>query len=234
MKILAFDTTLGACSVALAEFTDGDGCTVLAQEFEARQRGHAEVLLPMIERVLSTAGAAYADIDRLGVTVGPGTFTGVRVGVAAARGLSLAAGTPIVTLSTLEAIALTAANELDDAMPGRIVAVTDARRGELYVQMFSGSVQELTQPQVLSVEEAAGAMPKDDLFLCGTGAHLLKDALGGARQEVTVASTNTQPDAAAFVCALAGRPVCDTPPEPLYLRAPDAKLPARMSVERQS
>ncbi len=234
MKILAFDTALGACSVALAEFTDADGCTVLAQEFEARQRGHAEVLVPMIERVLSTAGATYADIDRLGVTVGPGTFTGVRVGVAAARGLSLAAGIPIVTLSTLEAIALTAANELDDVMPGRIVAVTDARRGDLYLQIFTDAVQELTQPQVLSVDAAAGAVPDDDLYLCGTGAHLLKDALGGARQEVTVASTNTQPDAAAFVCSLAGRPVCDTPPEPLYLRAPDAKLPARMSVERQS
>ena len=233
MKILAFDTALGACSAALAECSAG-GCAVLARAFETRQRGHAEALVPMIERVLSDAGATYADVGRIGVTVGPGTFTGVRVGVAAARGLALAAGIPVVTLSTLEAIALTAANGLDAPAPGGIAASADARRGELYLQIFTGTVRELTRPQVLCVADAAGAMPDGDLLLCGTGAPLLRDALGGRRRNVTAVSADPQPRAAAFVCALAGRPVCAAPPEPLYLRAPDARPPARMSVERRS
>ncbi len=234
MKILAFDTALGACSVALADCGPDGRCDHLAREFEARRRGHAEVLMPMIEQVLVQGGATYADIDRLGVTVGPGTFTGVRVGVAAARGLSLAAGIPVVTLSTLEAIARTATQGADGTMPNCIVAATDARRGELYLQIFTGTLQAVTPPQVVAVEDAAKAVPDGGLFLCGTGADLLKGAFGGDRPDVTVSSADVQPDAAGFIGALAAKPLCETPPEPLYLRAPDAKLPARMSVERKA
>ena len=91
MNVLAFDTCLGAVSVAVRwQGPGGDWLTRHAHE--ARERGHAERLMPMIAEVMEDAGLAFSDLDRIAVTVGPGTFTGVRVGVAAARGLALASG----------------------------------------------------------------------------------------------------------------------------------------------
>ncbi|MCH7931874.1 MAG: tRNA (adenosine(37)-N6)-threonylcarbamoyltransferase complex dimerization subunit type 1 TsaB, partial [Proteobacteria bacterium] len=91
MNVLALDTATAACSVAL--WSDG---TVLAQRFATMARGHAEALMPMVEAVMAEAGLAFADLDLVATTVGPGTFTGLRVGLAAARGLALAGGLPIV------------------------------------------------------------------------------------------------------------------------------------------
>src|SRR5258708_35827499 len=106
MKILAVDTALGACSVALL-----DGNNVLAHIFEAMDRGHAERLAPMVEETMEKAGADFSALDRLGVTIGPGTFTGQRVGLAFMRGLRLALRLPLTGVTTLEAMATAAMAE---------------------------------------------------------------------------------------------------------------------------
>ena len=130
MLILAFDTAVAACSVAL--WRDG---VVLAAARETMDQGQAEALMPMIEAVMAKAGASYAALDRVAVTVGPGSFTGVRVGLAAARGLGLAAHKPVIGVMTTEVLAAAVAEaERKDGV--HILAAIDTKRGDLYVQQF--------------------------------------------------------------------------------------------------
>ena len=125
MIVLSLDTALAACSVAVTR--DGD---VLAALSEPMHRGHQERLAPMVEEAMRAAGLPFTAIDRIGVTVGPGSFTGLRVGLAFAKGLGLALDRPCVGIGTLEALAAS------DPGPGLTVAVIDARRGQLYLQAF--------------------------------------------------------------------------------------------------
>lgn len=236
-RILAFDTALGACSAAVAEAAPDGSCRVLAGKFEVRNRGHAEVLLPMIEQVLQDAGCTYTDLTRIGVTVGPGTFTGVRLGVAAARGLALATGLDVVTMTTLEALALNVPGDEIARKTARIIAAHDARRGDLYVQIFDTDGQALDEPHAMPVAGTVDLVPDGGAVVVGTGAALFREALreraGENTAEVILSSASPQPDAAVFAGALLNRRECQSAPEPLYLRAPDAKLPARMGVERR-
>ena len=131
MNVLAFDTCLGAVSAAVrcAE-RRGDGCC--ARAYELRTAGHAERLMPMIAEVMAGAGLAFAELDRIAVTLGPGSFTGVRVGVAAARGLALATGRPVVAATSLAVMAHRAAEMLaatGESAARRLVVAVDARRG---------------------------------------------------------------------------------------------------------
>jgi tRNA threonylcarbamoyladenosine biosynthesis protein TsaB len=125
MICLALDTALDACSAALLR----DG-VVLAEETRDIGRGHAEVLMAVVETVLDGARLGILDCDRFAVTVGPGSFTGIRVGLAAARGFAVAAGRPVVGVSTLEALAA------DAGAAGPVLAVIDARRDEVYAGLF--------------------------------------------------------------------------------------------------
>ena len=102
MLILAIDTALDACAAGVLD-TDAD--RLIAQESQAMKRGHAEALMPLIARVMKASGIAFADLDRIAATTGPGSFTGLRVGLSAARGIALAAGKPVVGLTTLAAYA---------------------------------------------------------------------------------------------------------------------------------
>lgn len=204
MRILAFDCCLGACSAALL-----DESGVRAARFEAMARGQAERLVPMVEEVRGEAGLAWREIDLICVTVGPGSFTGVRIGLAAAVGFALAADMPVLGVNTLEALAA--------AAPGRpVLAAIDARRGQLYAQPFDADGAPLAPPQALS-PEAARALAPPGAALVGTGARLLSsEAAPGAEF----------PDAAAFgrlAFARAGEARRGAPPRPLYLRPPDAK-----------
>lgn len=221
MNILAFDTAQGALSAALL---DGQG-RVLAHHFELRQRGHAEALLPLLEAMLEEAGLTAPDITALAVTIGPGTFTGLRSGLAAARGFALARSLPLVGITTLEALAEPVVLEAGETL----AACFDARRDEVYFQMFSAGPNAISEAQLLSVDAAVSLLPAEKIVLAGTGAALLQARLSPAR--CRIAMTAAQPDALS-VARLAlkkleqhGPQSFRNFPSPLYLRAPDAKLP---------
>src|SRR5271155_2637574 len=141
MKTLAVDTALGACSVAITS----DGAT-LAHHWVPMPRGHAEALAPMVERAMADAGVAFADLDRLAVTTGPGTFTGQRVGLAFMRGLRIALGKPLIGLTTLEVMAAAAGAE---ARTPPVAVLHEAKRGEVYAALYRG------QETILPVQVAA-------------------------------------------------------------------------------
>jgi tRNA threonylcarbamoyladenosine biosynthesis protein TsaB len=222
---LACDTTQGACSAALyCGDPSAPETKVLASELLRMTKGHAEALMPMLERICKTADIAMRDIDRLAVTNGPGTFTGVRVGLSAMRGLSLALGRPLKAYGTLEVMAQASAAR------GALIVAVDARRSVFYAQSFDAQKNPLTPPQALSAEQVLSLVETGDVTLLGSGAAPLLE------MQNSRFSAENAPDypQAEKLAALAARdldwPDYDPtarPPEPLYLRAPDAVLPNR-------
>src|SRR5918996_4173723 len=145
MRILAIDTALEACSAAVIDTEHGK----VAAESLPMERGHAEALMPLLARVMQKADMPYAALDRIGVTTGPGSFTGLRVGISAARGIALAAGKPALGLSTLAAYAapLIAKN---DSVP--VLAVIDARHDQVYAQVFGVGGRMLVSPRIAPIQ----------------------------------------------------------------------------------
>jgi tRNA threonylcarbamoyladenosine biosynthesis protein TsaB len=216
MKVLAADTALGACSVAII-----DDERILAHRWVAMPRGHAEALAPMVDEALREAGIGFADLDRLGVTTGPGTFTGQRVGLAFMRGLRLALGKPLVGVTTLEAMAAAAAAE---AGASRIAVLHEAKRGEVYAALFVEGVAAIPV-QVAAFEDFMEKLAGQTPALAGTAAAAASDWLR-ARGQTAVLTEIRQPDAL-WVARLAARfsgPADSA--RPLYLRSPDARLAA--------
>lgn len=209
--LLAVDTALGGCSVALMR----DGA-VAAHVFEAMERGHAERLAPMVAEVM--AGTDFAALTQLAVTVGPGTFTGQRVGLAFMRGLRLGLNIPLTGITTLEAMAAAAMAETGQA---QAAAIHDARRGEAYLLLRQGD-EVVLPPAILPFDQAVARIAAfGPCALAGTGAPAVHAALGFALSSVR------QPDALWVARLAAQRPLPDAVPGPLYLRAPDAKLPGQ-------
>ena len=221
MIILAVDTALGACSAALV--SDG---RVLAHEHREMARGHAEALAPMVEDVMRRAGAAFSDVDRIGVTTGPGTFAGQRVGLAFARALALALKKPAVGVTTLDAMAAEALSR--NASMGWAIAAADAKRGEIYLGARTTDAS-LLEPVLVPLSDAPARLASfaerngPAVTLAGTAAEALAPLL---RSPVfaPIDSVVRQPDAV-FVARLARVALEGAPPKPLYLRPPDAKLP---------
>jgi len=229
MKLLAVDTCLGACSVAIVvrDGTAGATPAVLAGLCERRDTGHAERLFPMIDEVLSRAGCTVADCDGIAVTLGPGTFTGVRLGVAAARGLALAAGLPVWTATSLALVAA-AARARAPLGTGRILAVADARNTQVHAQLFAADGTADGAPQLLTLA-AAAAMVDADVTLAGSGAAAVARAAGEAGRTTAAVHTDIEPDArflATVPLIAADRPL------PLYARPPDAKPQIGKSLPR--
>ncbi len=231
MNVLAFDTCLGAVSVAVRwQGPGGDWLTHHAHE--ARERGHAERLIPMMAEVMEEAGLAFSDLHRIAVTVGPGTFTGVRVGVAAARGLALASGVAVVGTTTLAVMAHQADQLLGPARRDRLLVVAvDARRGSVYLQLFSGGREEAVPPLLLAADDAARHIGRRSVIVVGSGGDLLADAVRAAGGQVEVALASLQPDARSLAL-LAADLTPAPPPRPLYLRPPDVKPQADLSLPR--
>ena len=215
MIVLGLDTCLNACSVAVL-----DGERVLAWRSETMARGHQERLAPMAQAVMADAGLAFDRLERVGATVGPGSFTGLRVGVAFAKGLASALSRPAVGIGTLEALAAGASGLVAGAS-GLVAAAIDARRDQIYLQIFEDGAP-LMAPDVLSLGTAAARLVERamgrPLTLIGSGAPLLAEAAPGA-----AILTPEGCDARVVVRLAAARPA--TPIRPLYLRAPDARLP---------
>jgi tRNA threonylcarbamoyladenosine biosynthesis protein TsaB len=226
--LLAVDTAGSNCAVALARSRPA-GAAIVARAEERIGIGHAERLMPMIGAVLAEAGSGYAELDRIAVTVGPGSFTGVRVGVAAARGLALALDIPAVGIGTLEALAF-AAPEGEAA--GSVIAVNDARRGEAYalgIDVATGA--ELVPLCVTAVERLAERARKlpTPLLLTGSSAEALSRLLRD--RPFRIVATTEAPDIAVVAeLALAGRG--RRPPSPAYVRGADAKPQADKALAR--
>ncbi|ESR25882.1 tRNA (adenosine(37)-N6)-threonylcarbamoyltransferase complex dimerization subunit type 1 TsaB [Lutibaculum baratangense] len=215
MRVLAVDTSLPACSVAVLDRAAG---RLLSSESQSMPVGHAEALMPMVERCLDASGFGLAEIDLFAATVGPGSFTGVRVGVSAVRGFALATGAPAVGVTTLRCLALTA---LEDGVATRPFAVAiDARREEIYLQDFSASGIETGEPRIVRVDEAVAALDPDVRQVYGSGAELLCSAAGKAGRGLEIIGLQAAPSAGSV--AAAAEPG-GLPARPLYLRAPDAK-----------
>ena len=214
MRILALDTCLAACSVAI--WQDG---MVLARDWQPMQRGHAEALLPMLENVRTQAGLDYAAFDRLAVSIGPGSFAGVRVGLAAARGICVARNLPLVGVNTLELMAAAI------AVDAPIGVALDARNDQVYFQAFAKGAA-LCPPALLTLAVAAVFVRElgGALQLVGNGAAQLAMRCAGT---VRTNHPDLLPDAAILAQIAASRPaLTGDRVAPLYLRAPDAKLPA--------
>src|SRR4051795_435790 len=169
MLILAIDTALDACSAAVL---DTDANKLIAQESQAMKRGHAEALMPLIARVMKASSIAFAALDRIAVTTGPGSFTGLRVGLSAARGIALAAGKPVVGVTTLTAYAAPVVSESGEQP---IISAIDARHDHVYLQVVSGNGGSLVKPRVAPVSEALDAARFGVPHLVGNAAQILAD-----------------------------------------------------------
>lgn len=184
-------------------------------------KGHAEHLMGIVDRVLAQAGKKLAMVERIAVTIGPGSFTGIRVGVAAARGFALALNIPTVGITTLETMA--AAQRVKT--PGRaVLAAMDAKRGEIYLQSFSAEGEPFDDPRAVTNEEAQAFASTFDGEITGSAAPLL-------RPELTGEYANSFP--ISFVARLgAAADPSSGKPKPLYLRGPDAKPQAGFAIAR--
>jgi tRNA threonylcarbamoyl adenosine modification protein YeaZ len=217
MRVLAIDTALEACSAAVLDTEQGG---ILASESIPMVRGHAEALLPLVSRVMSEAGMEFGALDRIAVTVGPGSFTGLRVGVAAARGIAVAAGKPAVGLTTLAALAAPYI-AIDDMTP--LVAAIDARNDQVYMQMVGSGGRSLIQPRVASLRDAVRDAANARARLVGSAATMMAAAWPAGVQRPPVVDAARAPiiDWVAHLGAAAAQAL--SLPKPLYLRAPDAQ-----------
>ncbi|HYH19594.1 MAG TPA: tRNA (adenosine(37)-N6)-threonylcarbamoyltransferase complex dimerization subunit type 1 TsaB [Azospirillum sp.] len=220
MKVLGLDTATSGCSAAV--WDDG---RVTARRAGPMARGQAEALVPMVQAVLAEAGVAVDDLDRIAVTVGPGAFTGLRIALATARGYALAAGLPIVGLTTFDAVAHALPEE--ERRGRRVLVAIDSRRAEPFLQLFDEDLTPVGEPALLEPAAVPGWLPGGPLLVAGDAAAMLAPVLApvpGGRPETAFATGPGLPDAA-VVAALGARRAAGLPAQPLYLRAPDVTLP---------
>ncbi len=217
MKILAIDTALPAVSACVL---DDEAEAAEALETIAMERGHAEALLPLIDRVMARVEGGFTGLGRVAVTVGPGSFTGLRVGIAAARAIGIACEIPVVGVSTLAALA---APLILDEKPGLVAVAIDARHGNVFFAAFGPDGRTILAPRLAPIHEAARSLGEGPVRLVGPGAPLLAIEASALRMDVEVVGAFAAPDIE-FVARLGllADPSL-APPRPLYLKAPDAK-----------
>jgi tRNA threonylcarbamoyladenosine biosynthesis protein TsaB len=210
---LSIDTAGPACQAAVS-----DGTRVVSSRSVTMLRGHGEALIPMVEDVLGEAVITYEDLDRVGVTVGPGSFTGMRVGLAAARGFSATLNIPIVGIGTLEALAVTD-RLARDVTAVRCVAI-DARNGLVYGQRFDVDGTAMEQPSVMADLVFAASVPQGGR-LVGPATPIIAALARSAGKHVTLGDTAQVPSAEALAKLAAASDVGEKP-RPLYLKPADA------------
>ena len=215
MRVLAIDTALEACAAAVLDTERGG----LANESLPMVRGHAEALMPLVARVMAQANAQFADLDRIAVTIGPGSFTGLRVGIAAARGISLAARRPSVGLSTLAAFAAPYIAHDDSTA---VTVAIDARHDHVYLQVFGPGGRTLVAPRIAGVRDAARISANGPARIVGSGAQMLAAAWPADEPAPKVVDVQSAPDIK-WVARLGAAATSTGAPRPLYLRQPDAQ-----------
>jgi tRNA threonylcarbamoyladenosine biosynthesis protein TsaB len=227
MRVLALDTALDACAAAVLDTERRD---LVASETIPMSRGHAEALMPLIARVMEAARLEFADIDRIAVTVGPGSFTGVRVGIAAARGIALAARKPAIGLTTLAAFT---APHVAAGFAGTVIPVIDARHGHVYMQVFGPGGRAAIPPRLAAVREAVeAARSRAPALITGSATELVAAEWPAdePRPQIVAASA---PEIG-WVARLGAAAQPDRAlPKPLYLRPPDARPQDAARISRQ-
>lgn len=215
MRVLVIDTALGLCTAGVFK-VDGGAVRELGLRSEPMSKGHSERLAGFARDAVAGSGLRFADLDRIGVTVGPGSFTGLRVGMAFALGLGAALDRPVVGLSSLDALAAS-------VEAASVAALIDARRGQVYARFFAHGVP-AGGPEALSLEAGAERIAglASDATLVGSGAALFDDP---ARSASVLSLAGPTPAALARLTAKADPELA--PARPLYLRAPDALPPTR-------
>ncbi len=217
MRVLAIDTALEACSAAVL---DSDRGGIVASETIALARGHAEAVMPLIARVMDLADVEFAELDRIAVTTGPGGFTGLRVGISAARGIALAAGKPAIGLSTLTGFAAPLIAEDDST---HVVAAIDARHDNVYLQVFGAGGRTLVAPRIATLRDAVRAAMTGPARIVGTAAHHVAAAWPKGADQPLLVEHRRAPDIGWIARLGAAAADGSGPPKPLYLRAPDAQ-----------
>ncbi|MCH8861826.1 MAG: tRNA (adenosine(37)-N6)-threonylcarbamoyltransferase complex dimerization subunit type 1 TsaB [Proteobacteria bacterium] len=230
--LLAFDTTLDLCSVALLD----NAGRLVAHISRPMARGHAEALVPMIDEALREAATGMDALKRIAVTTGPGTFTGVRVGVSAARGLALGLKLPVAGITSLDMLAGAVVFSGADREGSKILAAIDARRNQAYLALYEAGeatsgypLRCLAAPAVVALEDArvwlnGNCAAGEEVRVMGSAAEILS----AQDDRLRCATVDLTPDAGvvARLAACLPAPGWTGKPRALYLRAPDAKLPA--------
>ena len=215
MNLLGIDTSTAASAAAVLR---GDGEAFEHEPSAERlseRPAHAAELMPAVDRVMADAGLGYPDLDAVAVGVGPGAFTGLRIGVTTARALAIGAGVEVRPVSSLEALAVGIEAE-------RRLAVIDARRGEVFAGLYPGGQEEVADPADLAARVAAGGLQP---LAAGDGSVRFRDVLEAAGVHVAAAGSPAHVVRGLSICRLA----LDAPPAapqavlPVYLREPDAK-----------
>lgn len=235
-RLLAIDTACDACSVAV--WTNGAAVSSHRQEMK---RGHAEALLPLVTQTMDDAEAGFDTLDLIAVTIGPGSFTGLRTGLAAARGFAMALSIPLIGVTSTQAIALAAHRLAPDIGLGRpVTVVINSRREDLYVQHFDSELAPLGDPYTSRPKEILGTIAQNGVILAGdaTAQVIASDPAGGRNPDISVFPV-TGPDAV-FVAEVgadrwSNRSMGEEifPDKPLYLRAPEAVRPIAQGRLRQ-
>lgn len=225
MRVLAIDTALANCAAAVLD--NGSDTACFEAESEEIGRGHAERLMDMIGDVMADSSTAFSDLDRIVVTVGPGSFTGLRVGLSVSRGFGLVLGKPVVGITTLAAIARTSA---PNDTGGPVLVALTGKGEEVYCQEFSDTGDPKSEAGVRTLSDLASSLP-GGIRLVGSAAEKVADALGADRDQVL--STCAYPEIRDVAeLGMVADPVVSTP-SPLYLRPPDATPQKKGRIERQ-
>ena len=225
MNLLAIDTAARLCAACVLDTETGRG---LGREVLDLGKGHAEQLMGVIDAALSDAGVGYAELGMVAVSVGPGSFTGVRVGVSAARGLALALGIPVVGVSSLEALA---ASARDDHPGHDILVLLEAGRGGIYAARYDADGLESVPPGLIDAAQAADLARAGEPILAGSAADAVGDALG---RDLPIVLRQGTVDIATYARVAARRGLPGRAASPLYLRAADAKPQAGFALPRRN
>jgi tRNA threonylcarbamoyladenosine biosynthesis protein TsaB len=221
-SLLALDTSGRSCSAAV--WHNG---RLAGRRLDIMERGQSERLIPMVEEVMAEATLAFSDLDAIAVTLGPGGFTGVRIGLAAAQGFALAWDMPLIGVSSFEAVAHSLPA---DSIKGRALAILlESKRDDFFLQLFDCDREPVSKAAAVASADLSAALPKGPLLLAGDAAARAR-SLVAQHDDVLVAAGEAAIDAAAVARLASSRALPSdgaARPAPLYLRAPDVTPPRR-------
>ena len=227
MRVLAIDTALGACAACILDTASPENPLVESLPME---RGHAEALMPLLQRLIARQEGGFGALDRIAVSVGPGSFTGLRVAISAARAIALGAGKPCVGVTTLSAYA---APVVASGVGTLVATAIDARHNHVYLQVFGPAGRTVVTPRIVPARDGARQLGTGSVRIVGSGAALLAGEATAIGLDATVLEAGPAPDIA-WIARLGAVAAPDrAPPKPFYLRPPDAKPQDHVRIPRR-